>query len=425
MGKESRFMETLRKKSILSWIWYLGFLCVLLWIITINTGCSPKEEPVLPEDSGEATATDNATEGEDVDTSNAMGEILIHEIAIDLTNDGEEDRLSVYLTDCDKEKIGNVEELVAGGDGSVQIVVRDSVTEEILYDRTFAGVHTGEGQLSLVTDGESWYLMESSCYEQMGYANYSAEVFHWKDKEKITVDEMGIQFVISSNAASFEILAGEQPVSGEDVIPDFQRFIEGWSRDGQLIVAVDVINEQNNQQSVWVGTEFKEYTPEKFYDTIWQRETPTYTVGFFDELMGCSGYYIYEYEFMYVTGFYYSEEGELLAETWGSGKDGDFIVDLNGDGISELVSNRMWYADGGMATGVYCKKDSQIWYGYADNLLDEEYDNIGVASEYSWYLPEENVVEIFYWIDEKGDYQSKKYKIDLDKIEFWELSSEI
>ena len=110
--------------------------------------------------------------------------------------------------------------------------------------------------------------------------------------------------------------------------------------------------------------------------------------------MGCSGYYIYEYEFMYVTGFYYSEEGELLAETWGSGNDGDFIVDLNGDGASELVSNRMWYAD---------------------DLLDEKCDDfIGVNAEYSWYLPEENVVEIFYGIDEKEEYDSKKYKIDLD-----------
>lgn len=415
-------MSLCKKNDIRFW---LPVACSLLLCLTAITGCTGKEEQVIPEDLQETSEVYDMSEIMDAGHDDVSREVMIREMAIDLTDDGVEDKLSVYLTDCDKEKIGNVEELVAGGDGSVQVVVQDGATEEILYDRTFADVHTGEGQLSLVTDGEQWYLLESSCYEQMGYANYRAEVFRWKDSEKIVADEIEIQFLISIGAASREVLAGGNIVSGKDVIPDFQNFIQGWSRDARLLVAVDMINEQNNLQSVWVSTEIKEHALEKFYDTIWERETPTYTVGTFDELMGCSGYYIYENEYMYITGFYYSEEGELLAETWGSGKDGDFIVDLNEDGISELVSNRMWYADGGRATGVYYKKDSQILYGYADDLLDEEYDNIGVSSEYSWYLPEENVVEIFYWIDEKEDYDSKKYKIDLDKIEFGKFESEI
>ena len=414
-------MRICKKNDIRIW---LSAACMLLLCLTIITGCSAKEEQVMPQDSQEMSAKDDMSEGMDANYDDVPQERVIRKIAIDLTNDGVEDQLSVYLTDCDKEKIGNVEDLVAGGEGSVQVVVQDGVTEEILYDRTFSDVHTGEGQLSLVTEGDKWYLLESSCYEQMGYAGYKAEVFHWKDSEKIVADEIEVQFLISIGAASREVLAGGALVSGEDVIPDFKTFIQGWSRDAKLLVAVDVMNEQNNQKSVWVSTEIKDYALEKFYDTIWQRETPTYTVGFFDELMGCSGYYIYEYEFMYVTGFYYSEEGELLAETWGSGKDGDFIVDLNGDGASELVSNRMWYADGVRRTGVYYKKDSQILYGYADDLLDEKYDDfIGVSAEYSWYLPEENVVEIFYWIDEKAGYDSKKYKIDLDKIEFSDFTS--
>lgn len=411
----------IKKCLNICWFTVLG---ALLFMIATNTGCSVKEEQAEPE-TDEESSVENTIEGVDTGYTETSGQILVHEIAIDLTGDGVEDRLSVYLTDCDKEKIGNVEEVVTDGEGSIQVIVQESVTEEILYDRIFSAVHTGEGQLSLVTDGEAWYLLESACYEQMGYANYRAEVFGWRDTEKVIVDEIEVQFVISPDAASHQVLAGEQPVSGGDVISEFQSFMEGYSEDARLLVAVDMINAQNNQQSVWVSTKFKEYALEKFYQTIWERETPSYSVGYFDELMGDSGYYIYENEFIYVTGFYYSQEGKLLAETWGSGKDGDFIVDLNGDGISELVSNRMWYADGAMHTGVYCKKDSQILYGYADDLLDEEYDDfMGVSSEYSWYLPEENVVEIFYWIEAKEDYNNKKYKIDLEKIEFSEFDAE-
>lgn len=376
----------------------------------------------MPEDSQDMSVEDDISEGMSSDYDDGSQKVMIREIAIDLTDDGVEDKLSLYLTDCEKEKPLNVEELVSNGECSVQVVVQDGAGEEILFDRIISDVHTGAGQLSLVADGDKWYLMESSCYEQMGYADYRAEVFRWKDSEKIVADEIELQFLISIGAAYREVLAGGTLVSREDVISDFRNFIQGWSRDAILLVAVDVMNEQNNQQGIWVSTEIKEYAPEEFYNTIWERETPTYTAGTFDELMGCSGYYIYENEYIYTTGYYYSEEGELLAETWGAGKDGDFIVDLNGDGTSELVSNCMWYADGAMATGVYYKKDSQILYGYADDLLDEEFDNWGVLSEYSRYLPEENVVEIFYWIDEKESYDSKKYKIDLDKIEFSELT---
>ena len=396
--------------------------CTIFLCLNMITGCSAKDVQVIPEDSQEMSVEDDNAEGTSSDYDDGSQKVVICEIAIDLTDDGVEDKLSLNLTDCEKEKPLNAEELVSDGECSVQVVVQDGAGEEILFDRIISDVHTGAGQLSLVTDGDKWYLMESSCYEQMGYADYRAEVFRWKNSEKIVADEIEIQFLISIGAAYREVLAGGTPVSREDVISDFQNFIQGWSRDAILLVAVDVMNEQNNQQGVWVSTEIKKYAPEEFYNTIWERETPTYTAGTFDELMGCSGYYIYENEYIYTTGYYYSEEGELLAETWGSGIDGDFIVDLNGDGTSELVSNCMWYADGAMATGVYYKKDSQILYGYADDLLDEEFDNWGVLSEYSRYLPEENVVEIFYWIDKKEGYDSKKYKIDLDKIEFSELT---
>ena len=96
-----------------------------------------------------------------------------------------------------------------------------------------------------------------------------------------------------------------------------------------------------------------------------------------------------------------------------------YSVDVDGDGIPELINNAIW-ADGGQLTKIYKRtEDGGILYGYADNLLDEEYDSVGVGSQYSYYLPEENKVDIFFWKENKQAYDEKKYTIDLSKIEMF------
>jgi hypothetical protein len=105
----------------------------------------------------------------------------------------------------------------------------------------------------------------------------------------------------------------------------------------------------------------------------------------------------------------------LLGEGWGNGPEGGSIVDLDGDGMNELVCNVTYNADGAMRTAVYYRVGMEVMTGWADDLLDEEYDNYGIGSEYSEYLPEENKVEIFYWLDSIQDYKSRKYDIDLEK----------
>lgn len=100
-----------------------------------------------------------------------------------------------------------------------------------------------------------------------------------------------------------------------------------------------------------------------------------------------------------------------------------YSVDVDGDGISELINNATW-ADGGRATIVFKRiEDGSVLCGYADELLDEPYDNLGVGSQYSYYLPEENKVDIFFWKEDKQEYNEKKYDIDLSKIEMYPYDS--
>lgn len=148
---------------------------------------------------------------------------------------------------------------------------------------------------------------------------------------------------------------------------------------------------------------------------------PMITVTPFENILGYNGRVVKK---AYVSGteyYFYDEKDTLLFMTFGEDY---FVRDLNGDGENELISNRLW-SDGGRATCVFVKKDNEIYIGCLDDLLDEPYDNLAFYSEYSYYLPEENVVEICYWTEADQEYKSKKYKIDLDKLTYNKASEEI
>lgn len=150
-------------------------------------------------------------------------------------------------------------------------------------------------------------------------------------------------------------------------------------------------------------------------------DQPLITVTPFENILGYDGYVLKK---AYVSGtdyYFYDVNDTLLFMTWGEEY---FVMDLNDDGENELISHRLW-SDGGRATCVFVKKDGEIYIGCLDDLLDEPYDNVNYVSEYANYLPEENVVEIFYWIEADQEYKSKKYKIDLGKLAYEKARDEL
>lgn len=371
---------------------------------------SPREGVVSP-------GADTADDWNVVDTD-AFVDLPFREISIDLSADDVEDTLSVFLHGSPSDAVSCAEELVSSYVRSIRVTVTDGATGAALYDRTFAADRIGEGQLMLVTDGNTPYLLESDCHEQMGYASYTGEVFGWKDGEKVTVDAFEARFLTDRDAVSRNVLNGEEILGRDDVIRDFRDAVESWSQGSEIVVACDLLNRgYYNRQSVFISTDEKKYALEDFYSLIWDRPSISYTVGTFDELMGYSGYYIYEVMGPLSVIYYYSEEGEQFADAGYTTLEETFSVDLDGDGVTELISN-VCRSDGHIAT-LICRRDAgAVVTGYADELLDVEYDMINCDSEYSHYILEENVVEIFYWIDADNRYHSKKYEIDLDKITF-------
>lgn len=142
------------------------------------------------------------------------------------------------------------------------------------------------------------------------------------------------------------------------------------------------------------------------------------TVTPFENILGYNGRVVKRWFAGITTYYFFDEDNKLLFTTFGEEY---FVRDLNDDGENELISHQV-FADGGRNTCVFVKKDNGIYESCLDNLLDEPYDNLYYMSEYSEYRPEENVVEIFYWIEADQDYRSKKYEIDLDKLTYDKVS---
>lgn len=355
-----------------------------------------------------------------VDTDGFV-QLPLREINVDLTNDNVPDNICMYLIGDSQDNLQAAEYLVEQQVRMIQVQVSDGVTKDLLYDRTLSIAHVGEGELAIVTDGEKHYLFESDCYEQMGYASYYGEVFDWKDGEKETIDEFQANFLISLDAVYRSVEQGESISLREDAIPDFKKAVQSWNQDSELLAACDTINSLNNVQCVYVNHEANQYNLEDFFSSIWDRTAEKFTVGEFDNIMGYSGFYIYdETDYMPYEFFYSVEDGQAfcIAESWGCSEDDNYVVDINGDGENELICN-VTYGDGVQSTVVYYKNNGEILSGSARDMLDHEYDSIGAYSVTSLYLPAENVVEIFYWKEDIQDHQSDKYEIDLDKIDFY------
>lgn len=354
-----------------------------------------------------------------VDTDKFV-QLPVREISVDLTYDRIPENICIYLLGDSHDDIQKAEFMVEHNARMVQVVVTHGTTGDILYDRTFSIDHVGEGTLAIVSDGKEYFLMESCCNEQQGYASYYGEVFNWKDGNKHIIDEFSAGFLISLDAVCRSMEAEDEITLREDAIPDFEESVQNWYWDSELLVSCDTVNLLNGVQSVYISLSENQYSLEDYFSSIWERKADKFITGTFDNIMGYSGFYVYDNTYAFPYGYFYALEDGMslcIAENWGCSENDSYEVDINNDGENELICN-VTYGDGAQATVIYYKNKGKIFRGFADDMLDHEYDDLGIASTYSQYLPGENVVEIHYWIEDLQDYKSDKYKIDLDKIIF-------
>lgn len=149
-------------------------------------------------------------------------------------------------------------------------------------------------------------------------------------------------------------------------------------------------------------------------------QTPSdISAEYFEECLGHAGFRLYMRHLLGGEAYYYDvtyyavENGKLkeLAHRWGD-KDRDvYEVDIDNDGINELICNVTWLADGATDVLIYHYDGEQILESYGGDLLDEAADIYGVGSIRAEYLPEKQKILIDYWRDDVQDFLQKEYNI--------------
>lgn len=143
-----------------------------------------------------------------------------------------------------------------------------------------------------------------------------------------------------------------------------------------------------------------------------------YAQGTFDNLMGYSGYYVYYEDIMPVDGYYYADDGTLLARVWGVNPEDVGFVDFDNDGKNELISTVM-YGDGVYDVLVYSEFEDGIKLAYpVEDLFSEheQYEATGLGSLMAEYLKDTNEIKVEYWISEEQGYKSTTIPIDFEAL---------
>lgn len=140
----------------------------------------------------------------------------------------------------------------------------------------------------------------------------------------------------------------------------------------------------------------------------------------FQDLLGYDGYFITRKDSVPMETTYYAVEGDetfIIANSYGYEKE-DYFIDIDGDGIRELICN-VSSGTGGQDVLIYRRFEDGVRVTYAGSLLDKEYDNIGTGSLVAWYDAVYDRIEIAYWLEELQDYEYAYYDLDLEAITVW------
>lgn len=185
---------------------------------------------------------------------------------------------------------------------------------------------------------------------------------------------------------------------------------------------------KENTLDLWLYRDGEEWLVNT-YEILGDQQPGNFTAETFQDVLGHNGFRVFIRCFQGTSYHYYKkdyyameEEPVLLACCWGS-MDGDtYQVDVDGDGIDELICNVQSMADGVRNVLIYHYDGEKIWQGYGSDLLDEDFVSMGgVGSVMAEYLPLENKIHIWYWQEELPGYAEKDYDIDIDKIKLWEF----
>ena len=163
----------------------------------------------------------------------------------------------------------------------------------------------------------------------------------------------------------------------------------------------------------------------KSYDNSVTWNPDIYEISDFKNVMGFDGVFLserYENRHWSAGNYYADMNGTFLniAESFGSSdQNSDTVIDIDGDGKSELICNCVYGGDGAQVCYIYKMTDEGVMRASGHDLMGDELLKIQVVSgnTSSEYLSEKNKMLCRY-TDENGEFVTKEFDIDTDKLDF-------
>lgn len=148
-----------------------------------------------------------------------------------------------------------------------------------------------------------------------------------------------------------------------------------------------------------------------------------YLHGSFTDILGHDGFYVYEGDF-FIYGDYYTIENETLqqiAQAFGFliTPENCYVLDINGDGVNELICNCCFGSGGPETVVIYYNDGTQILCGSGVDLAEIDEKKVISKTISSYYRPEENAVYISYMYEDCEEWITGYYPIELEKIDFY------
>lgn len=126
----------------------------------------------------------------------------------------------------------------------------------------------------------------------------------------------------------------------------------------------------------------------------------------FTGIMGYNGFFDLEtvMDGHFKLCFYYAQtESSVLpiGESFGFGRE-DYIVDLDGDGVTELICNCTYGADGGRTAYVFRNRGGAVERGWLDWDMPADFDNWGANASWEEYDPDRGLFLVHYCAEGGG-----------------------
>lgn len=209
---------------------------------------------------------------------------------------------------------------------------------------------------------------------------------------------------------------------------EFRQFVEGLEVIPEELRSIELEGNETDLADItvsgtWTRAEIEQLraamngTPES-------PEAPTEITGQteFGDIMGFPGYIVTDPGAGpgHTTRTYYTIRGGgpmKIAETFGFDEPQDYVVDLDGDGVTELVANVTYGGDGARRVYVYQRRGNDVYLGTlsADGLPN--FDNWGANAYWSEYDSAKKVFRIHYAQKNSEEYGLLETK-DLSRLSF-------